>query len=160
MSLEEWEASHQRKVNDIDSYNEFLPDAARMTGRTRGLINSIPEDGECVIIVWSHNYGKDIRSMIEQLRPKVDTSKIKFVPANGTPLWQLLELDGLRGMRGPVFVDNAIVDSSVRDALKYIQSFFHRPTEEERAMLSAIRALEEQANNLKIKLNDMRKIRK
>tara|TARA_B100000508_G_C11303016_1_gene200801 strand:- start:6 stop:488 length:483 start_codon:yes stop_codon:yes gene_type:complete len=119
-------------VNSVESYNAYLAEAARMTGRTTALVQAASEvlhsdpEENVAIVVTNMAYGKEIAAKIGMQIPWVDKKRIRLVSINpkkftGTAI---VEHEKLRGWKGKVFVDNCLYDMLIPRVGNLINEFF------------------------------------
>jgi hypothetical protein len=94
---------HNGPVDSPTRYVDFCIYQGRQTGKTHKLLMSIPNE-PIVIVVWRQAWGKEMLRKLKELRPDYDVRNIKFVSYNRDYTYQL------RGIRRPVYFDNAVLD--------------------------------------------------
>lgn len=90
-------------VDSPIKYVDYCVYQGRQMGKTHKLLMSIPNE-PIVIVVWRQSWGKELLRKLKELRPDYDVRNIKLVSYNRD------YTDQLRGIRRPVYFDNAVLD--------------------------------------------------
>lgn len=95
---------------------DFYVKVGRQTGRTTALINALPSDGNCIIIIWSINQQNHFIHQIKSIRPDVNTDNIQFsYSRNGKDIYPpIYNKDKL-----PIYIDNAVTDLAIMNIFRY-----------------------------------------
>lgn len=88
-------------------------DLGRRLGKTYQLIQSLPEKGECIILVHSSKMIDYLKREIIELRPGINIKRVKFVSTKSNKVKDVIAGAGL-----PVFIDNAVFDEMAIDFTK------------------------------------------
>jgi hypothetical protein len=88
-------------------------DLGRQLGKTYQLIQSLPEKGECIILVHSSKMIDYLKCEIIELRPGINIKRVKFVSTKSNKVKDVIAGAGL-----PVFIDNAVFDEMAIDFTK------------------------------------------
>jgi hypothetical protein len=93
-------------------------DLGRQLGKTYQLIQSLPEKGDCIILVHSSQMISHIKREIIELRPDINIKRVKFVSSKSNKVRDVIAGSGL-----PVFIDNAVFDELVIDFTKEMNRY-------------------------------------
>ncbi len=81
----------------------------RATGRTRTLVDALPADGRCVILVLSLAASRHIQDEIRKSRgDEFPMRKVRFVSVESNNPADVYDLPELRGLQIPIFVDHTV----------------------------------------------------
>lgn len=95
-------------------------DPQRGTGRTKAMVKSLP-DAPCIVVVHSHGFIWYVKRMIADLRGPDVLAKVRFV--------SLSNVNALRGLRLPIFVDHFVHDHAFQNHMRYEYSVLHNELE-------------------------------
>lgn len=95
-------------VDSPNKYVDYCIYQGRQLGKTHKLIMSIP-NRPIVIVVWRHDWGREMVRMLKQHRPDYDISNITFIRYDDIRADNIPKI--LRGKnKVPIYVDNAVLD--------------------------------------------------
>ena len=101
-----------------------ISDLGRHLGKTRTLIEALPDDGMAIIMVHKMSYANDLRQEIVDVRGRdYPVKELKFTTLD---LWS--EDNHLRGLSPrPAFIDNAVYDQMALDLAQRFYGWFSPP---------------------------------
>lgn len=110
---------------------------ARMTGRTYAMIMALP-DAPCVIVAYSHAWGKAIVNEVRRLRPDYRYQDIVIATKKD---FDIDPISVMSGRQMPIFVDNSVIDMLGLDYVEKLNEAYGPKTQTidlEREMLREI----------------------
>ena len=100
-------------------YVDYCVHQGRQTGKTHKLLMSIP-DKPIVLVVHSQRYANDLKDKLKKLRPEYNIKNIKFVSYGVGETY----IEFFRGLRLPIYYDNAVLDQIQFDYVKRMNSLY------------------------------------
>jgi len=100
-------------------YVNYCIHQGRQTGKTYKLLMSIP-DKPIVLVVHSQRYADDLKDQLKKLRPEYNIKNIKFVSYAVGETY----IDFIRGLRLPIYYDNAVLDVIQLDYVRRMNSLY------------------------------------
>ena len=102
-----------------------MVDMGRALGKTRIMIEALPEDGNAIIVVWNRAAVDHIQHAIMDVRGREYPVKaLRFMLYEE---WKRDRGARFRGRRCPVFVDNSVHDMLSVETTEWINSFWNNP---------------------------------